>query len=649
MLRKVKPSTVDRWHQLQQPLAVPGEPALSLDTGAGLDSLESDSGELSLGLSRQGSFRQTQEGFYAHQVRTYHSADCTPMLQRSWAATPRRRKSAAVTPHRKISASTFEDGCQSPILKQEKDGSMSFLTIPPVSYGKIRDLQTDSRGSVSGDFSTSGLSNVPDVHDNLTSDLNQSSLCYKIAKNFSMFSRAVSTTVLQVKGVGAKTYLLGSAINVRKENSEDVSNTHTIPLEVQNVLIGVISENKSITIDKKEVNDRFGNVSFMEDDFDTLAILLLPDVEQKVQGIALLSLKEKNAHKILENKLINDIAKLSGICMKNASDFQSMRLELTRSQVFLELARVIFDNQMSIEFTVLKMLVNFLNLIECERAQILLSSKDEPTAFNTVYDLEENDLKKENFEDRLRPFENRFPINSSIIGLVASLGETVNMNPVNSCEAKFDDDGHFEHRSLLCMPIRDGEGHIIGVVTLVNKKTGIFTANDESFVEAFGIFCGIALANVSNYDQLRTAEARKQVALDIMTYHAASSAEETEILSRMTLSPIQSSKLYNFSFTETELEDLDTLTVKRLDALYKTDIKFQFGLLPQASLKMFQDLELTKIFQMDHTVLCRWLLTVKKNYRPEVNLILKGFLINDPSHAPRLSTTTGDTRLLCPR
>ena len=117
MLRKVKPSTVDRWHQLQQPLAVPGEPALSLDTGAGLDSLESDSGELSLGLSRQGSFRQTQEGFYAHQVRTYHSADCTPMLQRSWAATPRRRKSAAVTPHRKISASTFEDGCQSPILK----------------------------------------------------------------------------------------------------------------------------------------------------------------------------------------------------------------------------------------------------------------------------------------------------------------------------------------------------------------------------------------------------------------------------------------------------------------------------------------------------------------------------------------------------
>ena len=404
---------------------------------------------------------------------------------------------------------------------------------------------------------------MPDVHDNLTSDMNQSSLCFKIAKNFSLFSNAVSTTVLQVKGVGAKTYLLGSAINVRKENSEDVTDTHNISPEMQSFLIGVINSKKSITIDRQEVKDRLGDASFIdEDDFDTLAIVLLCDVDEKIQGIALLSLKEKSAgQKVLENKLITDIAKLSGICLRNASDFQSMRLELTRSQVFLELARVIFDNQMSIEFTVLKMLVNFLNLIECERAQILLSSKDEPTTFNKVYDLEDNDLKKENFEDLLRPFENRFPINSSIIGLVASLGETVNIGD-NSFETKFEDEGHFEHRSLLCMPIRDGESNIIGVVTLVNKKTGIFTTNDESFVEAFGIFCGIALANVSNYEQLKTAEARKQVALDIMTYHAASSPEEMKMLSRMTLSPVQSAKLYDFSFTETDLEDLDTLTVK---------------------------------------------------------------------------------------
>ena len=58
--------------------------------------------------------------------------------------------------HRKISAATFEDGCQSPILKQETDGSMSFLTIPPVSYGRTRDLQIERRDSVGSVLGQSG-------------------------------------------------------------------------------------------------------------------------------------------------------------------------------------------------------------------------------------------------------------------------------------------------------------------------------------------------------------------------------------------------------------------------------------------------------------------------------------------------------------
>ena len=391
-----------------------------------------------------------------------------------------------------------------------------------------------------------------------------------------------------MKGEGADTYFLGSAINVSKEDSEDVMDCtpHTIPEEMQTFLIGVINNKKSVTIDRQELKEKSGENTFLENtDFDTMAILLLIGVDEKIQGIALLSLKEKSsAEKILENKLINDIAKLSGICLRNASDYHSKRLELTRSQVFLELARVIFDNQMSIEFTVLKMLINFLNLIECERAQIQLSSKDKPTEFHKSYDLEENDLKKENFEKLVRPFENRFPQNSSTVGIVASKGQTFLKN---SCEAKCDDEDHSDTRSLLCMPIRDGDSNIIGVVSLVNKKTGIFTANDESFVEAFGIFCGIALANVSNYEQLKKAEARKQVrisyyycifklhvslfkqvALDIMTYHATSSTEEVRRLSKMTLSPAHSAKLYDFSFTETELEELDTLAVKLLRKKY---------------------------------------------------------------------------------
>ena len=33
---------------------------------------------------------------------------------------------------------------------------------------------------------------------------------------------------------------------------------------------------------------------------------------------------------------------------------------------------------------------------------------------------------------------------------------------------------------------------------------------------------------------------------------------------------------------------------------------------------MFYDLDLVKKFNLDHKTMCRWILTVKKNYRPEV-------------------------------
>jgi len=551
-------------------------------------------------LEREGSLRKGS--YYVNQVRAYHSAECTPVLKRSQSVTPRRKISAAVTPHRKISAATFEGGCQSPLLTTTEDGSVSFLTVPPTNWRTRQNLQFDVPSYDENVKESASLSNIPDIHDNLTSDMNHPSLCFKIAKNISLFSKSVSTSILQVKRIGPKIYLLGAAVNISLNSVDDgtcETNLNFKP-ELFNCLVQLVDEGKPLSFQKSEVDTQFGDVSFVADDYEKLVIVPLPDVEGKVQGMAVICLGPRSVKGVLENRLITDISKLSGICMKNAMDFQSMSLQLTRSQVFLELARVIFDNQTSIEFTVLKMLANFLVLIECERAQIVLSSKDSPTTFRKVYDLEENDLQRDDFDSLESPFENRFPINSSITGLVAALGETVNIGDI-SIDQRFDhnlnNDAHFEHRSLLCMPIKDSDNQIVGVVSLVNKKTGFFTSNDESFVEAFGIFCGISLANVSNYEQVKAAEARKQVALDIMTYHASSSTEEAKFLTRLAIPSALSLQLQSFSFTDVEMEDIDTLT---------------------ASMRMFHDLDLVKRFNLDHSTMCRWILTVKKNYRPEV-------------------------------
>jgi len=601
ILRKVKRPIIEKWmHQNKH--GEPGEKNYFKDdlnvvvTPDIHASTETD-------LRRERSFKKGS--YYVNQVRAYHSADCTPMLKRSQSVTPcrkvsttntpHRKMSAAVTPHRKISASTFEGSCQSPLLTTAEDGSVSFLTVPPSIWQKPKLSQTTEAAVIPED-----TNNIPEIYDKLSSDMDYSSLCTKIGRNLCLFSKAVSTTILQVKRIGSKIFLVGSAVNVNLSSTESHAKNLSFCTSLFHTLEQIVQSGKPLTFKKSDVERRFEKPSFLSEEYEDLVILPLPDVDGQVQGLGLLCLGLGSVKNWAENKVITDIAKLSGICMKNACDFQTLRLELTRSQVFLELARVIFDNQTSVEFTVLKMLANFLVLIECERAQVLLSSSDAPTTFRKVYDLEENDLLKENFDSLTAPFENRFPINSAITGLVAALGETVNIGDISSdrqFDHSLDDDAQFEHRSLLCMPIKDSDNKLLGVVSLINKKTGFFTSNDENFVEAFGVFCGISLANASNYELLKAAEARKQVALDIMTYHASSSSVEAKFLARLSIPTASSLQLKSFSFTDVELEDIDTLT---------------------ASLRMFHDLDLVSRFQLDHMTMCRWLLTVKKNYRPEV-------------------------------
>jgi dual 3',5'-cyclic-AMP and -GMP phosphodiesterase 11 len=72
-------------------------------------------------------------------------------------------------------------------------------------------------------------------------------------------------------------------------------------------------------------------------------------------------------------------------------------------------------------------------------------------------------------------------------------------------------------------------------------------------------------------------------------------------------------RLHDFSFDDIHMDDDETLTVRVLPVVPDTlTIHFSFV---QACIRMFLDLDLVERFHMDYEVLCRWLLSVKKNYR----------------------------------
>lgn len=59
-----------------------------------------------------------------------------------------------------------------------------------------------------------------------------------------------------------------------------------------------------------------------------------------------------------------------GIGLRNAQLYEKSQLEVKRNQVLLDLARMIFEEQSTIEHMVLRILTHMQSLIQCQRVQV---------------------------------------------------------------------------------------------------------------------------------------------------------------------------------------------------------------------------------------------------------------------------------------
>jgi len=101
--------------------------------------------------------------------------------------------------------------------------------------------------------------------------------------------------------------------------------------------------------------------------------------------------------------------------------------------------------------------------------------------------------------------EIRLPVTRGIAGWVAQHGETVNLADAYTdprFESEVDLRLGFRTRSLLCQPIRNKDGEIIGVLQLLNKKSGAFTQADEAMLRAISDHVALALENAQLHREL---------------------------------------------------------------------------------------------------------------------------------------------------
>ncbi len=105
--------------------------------------------------------------------------------------------------------------------------------------------------------------------------------------------------------------------------------------------------------------------------------------------------------------------------------------------------------------------------------------------------------------------EIRLPVGKGLAGYVARTGEIVNITNAYQdprFNPEIDKKSGYSTQTVLCMPMRNREGVIIGVFQLLNKRTGHFGPEDEAFIDALSVHAAIALENAQLARQMVESE-----------------------------------------------------------------------------------------------------------------------------------------------
>lgn len=100
----------------------------------------------------------------------------------------------------------------------------------------------------------------------------------------------------------------------------------------------------------------------------------------------------------------------------------------------------------------------------------------------------------------------RFPLGVGIAGIVGRMGELINVADAYldpRFNPEYDKKTGFRTRSVLCAPLKNIGGEIIGAIEVLNKKSGIFFPEDEALLFAISSQAAVAIDNADLYRKLQ--------------------------------------------------------------------------------------------------------------------------------------------------
>ncbi|KAM9699732.1 cGMP-specific 3',5'-cyclic phosphodiesterase isoform 5-T5 [Dama dama] len=490
--------------------------------------------------------REMVNAWFAERVHTIpvckegvkgHAESCSCPLQPS----TRAESSVPGTPTRKISASEFDRPLR-PIVIKDSEGTVSFLSD---SDKKEQMPLTSPRfDNDEGDQCSRLLELVKDI----SSHLDVTALCHKIFLHIhGLISADRYSLFLVCEDSSNDKFLISRLFDVAEGSTLEEASNNCIRLEWNKGIVGhVAALGEPLNIKDAYEDPRFNAEVDQITGYKTQSILCMPikNHREEVVGVAqAINKKSGNGGTFTEKDEKDFAAYLAfcGIVLHNAQLYETSLLENKRNQVLLDLASLIFEEQQSLEVILKKIAATIISFMQVQKCTIFIVDEDCSDSFSSVFHMECEELEKSS--DTLTRERDANRINYMYAQYVKNTMEPLNIPDVSK-DKRFpwtnENMGNVNQqciRSLLCTPIKNGKKNkVIGVCQLVNKmeettgKVKPFNRNDEQFLEAFVIFCGLGIQNTQMYEAVERAMAKQMVTLEVLSYHASAAEEETREL-----------------------------------------------------------------------------------------------------------------------
>uniref|UniRef100_A0A0L8HM88 Phosphodiesterase n=1 Tax=Octopus bimaculoides TaxID=37653 RepID=A0A0L8HM88_OCTBM len=433
----------------------------------------------------------------------------------------------------------------------------------------------------------------------ITHEINVNDLSHKILQNIIKLTHCERGSLFFIETIARQKFLVSNLFDVTSTSAVTETlrqNENVIRIPVGKGIAGYVAETKQkVNIVDAYEDSRFNKEIDEMTGCRTKCLLCMPILNycDEVIGVAQI-INKLDGEYFTENdeKTFNDYLYFCGISLNNAQLFAKSVEEYKRNQQLLNLVGDIcaeYSNFMSLIEVILSRATE---ILDCSYVclGLLTPTKKDDTADKelNLYEMKDDKLQTNTTNpiyrrvamDFLQNKDRLFMYNvkkDSIFGEEDSL--ILNTNCIGA------------------IALLDTSEEKNGCIFFTKDSTEFFNESNFTTMETFGLFCGLGIHNCQICWSTIRCLAQQQISHEILSFHTTADEREVNRFLLMDKRPASDYGIYTFSFNDLYYSDDTTVII----------VAF-----------IFLEMNALQLLDIEMQLLYKWILTVRKNYRPVI-------------------------------